>query len=82
MAAGIKSMNTAACVTTYLGPTNTRGGRVKAKHFNTLRTITLGWDSGLDAQPNHARAAAQLLGSDDLLYCSVENGGYVWMVRR
>ena len=82
MADKIKSMNTAACVTTYHGPTDTRGSKVSAKHFNTLRKITQPWDSALDAQPNHARVAAELLGSDDLLYCSVEGGGYVWMVRR
>lgn len=78
----INAMNTAACETRYHGPTDSRGSRVSAKHFNTLRKITLPWDGTLDSQPNHARAAAELLGSNDLLYCSIENGGYVWMVRR
>ncbi len=78
----IKTINAPACVTTYLGPTDFKEARVKAKHFNTLRTVTRSWDHALDAQPNHARVAAELLGSNDLLYCSVENGGYVFMVRR
>lgn len=73
---------TPACETKFLGPTDTRGARVKATHFNTRRTITRAWDYALDPNPNHAIVAAELLGSNDLLCCSVDGGGWVWMVRR
>ncbi len=82
MAGNIKVTTAPACETKYLGPTDSRGARVKATHFNTRRTITRPWDHGLDANPNHAIVAAELLGSTDLLCCSVDGGGWVWMVRR
>jgi hypothetical protein len=46
-------------LTRYLGPTNTRGSRVKAKSGSGA-SITVGWDHELDSDQNHAAAAIAL----------------------
>jgi hypothetical protein len=49
-------------VTKYLGPTDTRGGRVKARlsdHGPGDPTLTVGYDYALDIYANHAEAARQ-----------------------
>lgn len=54
--------------TTYLGPTNFRGSRVKASMNRTIvDTITIPWDCELNSTENHekaARALANKLGLD------------------
>jgi hypothetical protein len=70
-----------ACQTTYLDPTDHRLSRVKGKHLATGRSITLSWDRELNCEQNHARAASELLGCWDLVCCSIEGGGYVWMAK-
>lgn len=45
-------------VTRYLGPTNCRGSRVKARC--EAGTLTVSWDCALDVYANHRRAAALL----------------------
>lgn len=45
--------------TRYIGPTNTRGSRVKARSSSGL-SLTLTWDDALDTDANH-RAAAEAL---------------------
>lgn len=47
-----------AVVTKFLGPTDSRGSRIKASAFGG--SVTLGWNYALDSQENH-RAAAQAL---------------------
>jgi hypothetical protein len=47
-----------AITTRYIGPTNTRGSRVKATA--AAGSITLDWDDGLNSDENHARAALAL----------------------
>lgn len=47
-----------AIITKYVGPTNTRGSRVKATA--SAGSITLAWDCSLNAERNHARAAEAL----------------------
>jgi hypothetical protein len=47
-----------AIVTKYLGPTNFRGGRVKATA--EAGSITLFWDCSLNSDANHRRAAEAL----------------------
>lgn len=53
-----------AIKTTFLGPTNTLGSRVKATTMDALkehrRTITLSWSHEMDGQGNHAAAAKAL----------------------
>jgi hypothetical protein len=45
--------------TRYMGPTNTRGSRVKAKSSSGL-SLTLGWNDALDINENHTGAARAL----------------------
>lgn len=47
-----------AIVTKFLGPTNHRGSRVKAKC--QAESITVSWDSNLDINENHTAAATAL----------------------
>ena len=47
-----------AIVTKYIGPTNSRGSRVKATC--QAGSITVGWDDGLDQDDNHDAAAVAL----------------------
>lgn len=47
-----------AILTKYLGPTNTRGARVKA--WCQAGSVTLVWDDALDVNANHDRAAESL----------------------
>jgi lysyl-tRNA synthetase class I len=45
--------------TKYLGPTNYRGGRVKASTI-TGKSVTVDWDHGANVEANHTRAAIEL----------------------
>lgn len=53
-----------AIKTKFIGPSNTRGSRVKAETCDALRehrrSVTLEWDHALDGQDNHSRAAKAL----------------------
>ena len=48
--------------TRYMGPTNTRGSRVKAIS-GSGKSLTLAWDHELDSDQNHAAAAVALAAS-------------------
>ncbi|MBR52153.1 hypothetical protein CMK19_00110 [Candidatus Poribacteria bacterium] len=53
-------------VTKYLGPTDYRGSRIKATHTRDSETKwskTVGYDSALDSDKNHERAAQALIDS-------------------
>lgn len=43
-----------AIQTKFIGPTNTKGSRVKATCW--LGSVTLGWDHALDSAENHKEA--------------------------
>ncbi len=47
-----------AIETKYLGPTNMRGGRVKAR--SEAGSVTLSWDHSLNSDANHTKAAQAL----------------------
>jgi len=47
-----------AITTRYIGPTNTRGSRVKATA--SAGSVTLHWDDALNSEQNHNRAAEAL----------------------
>jgi hypothetical protein len=47
-----------AITTKHLGPTNTRGGRVRA--FASAGSITVNWDHALNVAQNHCAAARAL----------------------
>lgn len=48
-----------AITTKYLGPTNFRGGRIKAQAW--AGSITVSWDHALDTDGNHDAAALALV---------------------
>jgi hypothetical protein len=58
--------------TRYIGPTNTRGSRVKARSSSGL-SITLSWDDTLDSPANHTSAARAL--AVKLSWCGTWVGG-------
>lgn len=68
------------CETKYLGPTNHRGSRVRARHITTRRAATLSWDHALDVYENHAAAAELVLGRRPEFSTSVDGGGYIFGV--
>ena len=68
------------CATKYLGPTDHRGGRVKATHLTTRKSTTVPWDHALGAHDNHALAAAVLFGRPPEVCTSVDGGGYIFGV--
>lgn len=52
---------TQAIFTRYLGPTNTRGARIKAMAAGSTDTVTLPYDYGLNDETNHKLAAFDLV---------------------
>lgn len=50
--------------TKYVGPTDHRGSRVRARAFDfngKLKTVWAHWDDALDIGPNHAASAEKLV---------------------
>lgn len=66
------------CETKYLGPTDHRGSRVRARHITTRKAATVSWDYELDAYENHAAAAELVLGRRPEFSSSVDGGGYIF----
>ena len=73
--------------TNYLGPTNTRGGRIKASNI-CGKSVTIPWNHELGIDANHRAAASACLdahGDADLIdrtqYCCFwdEGGGAVFV---
>lgn len=62
-----------AIETKFLGPTNTKGSRVKAKCW--LTSVTASWDHSLNVEENHHAAIEALI-------CKINNdrSGRVWEV--
>jgi hypothetical protein len=73
-----------AILTKYLGPTNTKGGRVTARWAETGRKVTEPWDYELDVRENHEAAARALVAKADLgnprLYAGSTKTGYAFVV--
>jgi hypothetical protein len=55
----ITHSNMTAIVTTYHGPTNTRGSRIIAD-AGMKRRVSVSYDDGLNSEDNHAAAARAL----------------------
>jgi hypothetical protein len=53
------TITTQAIETRHLGPTNTKGSRIKATAW--AGSVTIGYDYALDAQDNHRAAADALI---------------------
>lgn len=69
-----------AIITKYLGPTNTKGSRVKASC--EAGSVTVAWDHELDVESNHRKAARQLqlkLNRNDSLVGGGLKHGYVFV---
>jgi hypothetical protein len=78
--------------TKYIGPSNTRGARIKATctiDHNTKWTATVSFEYGADSETRHALAAKALLVKHapqlhtETLYCcgnTLDNLGYVFAV--
>jgi len=74
-----------AIVTTFYGPTNTRGSRIKAQCY--AKTMWFSWDHALEVTENHRQAAARLafrLGwvepGATINGGSLPGKGFVWMI--
>lgn len=64
--------------TTYVGQTETRPSRIRARHVTTRERRFVSWDHALDAFSNHLAAATALLGCEPAWYASIEGGGYLF----
>ena len=65
-----------AIQTKFLGPTNTRGSRVKATCW--LKSVTIAWDHALNVEDNHKAAIDALVMS--LNYDRKDNSSMAWNV--
>ena len=72
-----------AITTKFIGPTNTRGSRIKASAY--AGTITVAYDHSLNNDENHCVAAVALcekigwIGADALISACLPKGGYVFV---
>ena len=75
----IQAIYSAAIETKYLfqreGPTNTRGGRIKATPISGRgKSIIVPYDHALSVTENHERVASHLLGTSKLSVAKKKNG--------
>lgn len=73
---GIKNMQ--AITTKFLGPTNTKGSRIKASCW--LKTVIVSWNYALNLEDNHKAAVQHLIGSLNLDRANKDNSGSWEMV--
>jgi hypothetical protein len=72
-----------AIQTKYIGPTNTRGSRIKA-WTDTGFSVTIGYDYSLDDEARHFKAVKAMVESNDLdwdlkdMRCGGTKNGYVF----
>jgi hypothetical protein len=75
----------AAVKTQFLGPTNSRGSRIKVTPLGSGKGITVPYDHALSATQNHERAASTALGTTKLSCAdnsSSRHGGFVFIQRK
>lgn len=68
--------------TKYLGPTNTRGSRIKAT-ASSGPSVTIGYDPALNSGPNHDAAARKLmerLGAAGVWHRGPARTGYIYIL--
>ena len=81
-----KYQSTRGAETYYLGPTDTKGGRVKARTLGGDSSVTLPWDHALDMVENHHAALRALIAKldwpegNEWLVAGRRGGGYVWLM--
>jgi hypothetical protein len=66
--------------TQYMGPTNTRGARIKGTLIGG-KSVTVPYSYELSATDNHANVAAALLKSKNLACTDDRKRGYLWSKR-
>ena len=65
--------------THYVGPTNTRAGRIVADAGDRASRVTVEWDHALNSEQNHAYAAVLVtrkMGWTGEFYTPLAGGGY------
>ena len=70
-----------AIITKYLGPTNTKGSRVKATNYGSV-SVTISWNHDLTVVENHevaAKALCDKLGVNSNLVGGELKNGYAWV---
>jgi hypothetical protein len=72
-----------AIQTRYIGPTNTRGSRIKA-WTDTGFSVTIGYDYGLDDEARHFKAVKEMVSKHNLdwdlkdMRCGGTKNGFVF----
>lgn len=71
----IEAIYGAAVETKYLGPTNTRGSRIKATALSGRgKSVIVPYDHALSTTENHERLAAHVLGTNKLSVAERKSG--------
>lgn len=74
---------TIAIQTSYAGPTETKGRRIRAQHLYTRKVAYVSWDHAAGIDDNHRAAAERLAyatgASVFVCRCPVAGGGWVWV---
>lgn len=65
-------------ITSYAGPTNTKGSRVMAKSW--LKNKAFSWDHALNSEENHKAAAQQLVDILNSDRVKKGHGDYQWAI--
>lgn len=77
-----------AIMTKYLGPTNTKGSRIKAiwQRFDGPVSVTVGYDSAMSQRDNHAYAAMEIVrkytdNGNNWIVGELPDGNYCFVMR-
>jgi len=65
--------------TNYVGPTNTKGARIKVKNYKTGKTSFRPYTYEHDNHESHAIVASEALNASDLFCCENGGSGFFWM---
>ena len=65
-------------ITKYIGPSNTRGGRIKATYTMTGASTTIGYDHSQN-DGGACKLAESMLGTSKLVYTELKDGGHIYI---
>jgi hypothetical protein len=65
--------------TNYVGPTNTKGARIKVKNYKTGKTTFHSYTYEHDNHESHAVVASEALNTSNLFCCENGGAGFFWM---
>jgi hypothetical protein len=82
--------HTPAVETVFIGPTDCRGSRVRAKILGSGKRVIVNWRHELGIEENHQRAAkiaVEHLLEPPITDCNwlvsgIDGGGFMWMIRK